>query len=275
MQILKIILISILYGIVQGITEWLPISSTGHMLLMDALLGFPLPGETEAFKELFFVFIQLGSILAVAVTFFYKLNPFSRKKSLEEKKNTLFLWLKVAVAEIPLVIIALKLDEFISAHLMNVSTVAITLIIYGSAFIFVEKRRQLKQSSEITVPHAAAIGFFQALSCIPGTSRSGSTILGGLLLGLDRSTSAEFSFFLAIPTMIGASLLKATRFIQKCGIALTAEQIIALTVSAITAFAVSLITIHFLMDFVRTRKLTVFGIYRIVLALVIIIFFIL
>lgn len=275
MQSLRIILMSILYGAVQGITEWLPISSTGHLLLVDAILGFPLPHQSNEFRELFFVFIQLGSILAVAVVFWHELNPFSVRKSKEEKKNICLLWLKVALAEIPLVVIALMLDNLISKYLSGVPTVAVTLLIYGVAFILVERQKRDDGYNAITFPKAAAIGLFQALSCIPGTSRSGSTILGGMLIGVRRSTAAEFSFFLAIPTMTGASLLKAQDYISKYGFTFTAEQTLALTVSAVTAFAVSLLVIRFLMDFVKKHKMTAFGIYRIVLAVIIIIFLIL
>ena len=205
---------AIFIGIVQGITEWLPVSSTGHMILFDEFLNL---GGSEDFKEMFMVVIQLGSILAVAVLYFHKLNPFAASKTSAEKRSTLTLWLKVAVGAIPAAVIGLILDDWIDEHFFNFLVVAIALIVYGIAFILIERfknKSQFKRETveELTFSDAFKIGCFQVLSLIPGTSRSGSTILGGMLSGVSRVAAAEFSFFMAIPIMLGASCLKILKF---------------------------------------------------------------
>ena len=225
------ILKSILFGIVEGITEWLPVSSTGHLILLDEFVKLDVSKE---FYEMFQVVIQLGAILAVLVLFFHKLNPFSGKKAEMEKKQTWQLWFKVVVAVIPSAALGLVLDDWMDAHLYNYIVVALTLIIYGVAFILVE-RQNAGKTMRITDVHqidyrtALLIGAFQCLSLIPGTSRSGSTILGGILLGVSRSAAAEFSFFLAIPTMLGASALKLLKYLLE-GLLPTANEIAVLIV---------------------------------------------
>ncbi len=209
------ILKAILFGIVEGITEWLPVSSTGHLILLDELVHLDV---SEAFYEMFQVVIQLGAILAVIILFFHKLNPFSSKKSPKQKQNTWQLWFKVIVAVIPSAVLGLLLDDWMDAHLYNHVVVASTLIIYGVAFILIERRNagkkpKIRSVYDIDYRTAIYIGLFQCLSMIPGTSRSGSTILGAILLGVGRSAGSEFSFFLAIPTMLGASGLKAVKFL--------------------------------------------------------------
>ncbi len=267
------ILRSMLYGIVEGITEWLPISSTGHLILLEQLL--PL-SASEAFMELFDVVIQLGAILAVIVLFFHKLNPFSRTKDAGEKRETWTLWLKVIVAVLPSVVLGLLLDDWMDEHLYNYVVVAIMLILYGAAFLLVERGRQgtsprIGSTAEITYRTAFFVGCFQVLAMIPGTSRSGATILGAILLGISRTAGAEFSFFLAIPTMLGASVLKVLKFILEGGVMTSGEWGCLLIASAV-AFAVSLLVIRSLMNYVKHHNFSAFGIYRIALGVVVLIF---
>ena len=230
---------AIIFGIVEGITEWLPISSTGHLILADELLKMQ---ESEAFMTMFNVVIQLGAILAVVVLYFHKLNPFALSKSKAEKNDTWSLWFKVIVAILPSVIIGLPLDDWLDAHFYNFISVAIMLIVYGVAFIVVEKRNRsitpkITEFHQITYKLALFIGMFQVLALIPGTSRSGATILGGILLGASRFISAEFSFFLGIPTMFGASLLKIVKFFAE-GHSFTTENTIILLTGTVVYFLV-------------------------------------
>ena len=260
------ILKAILFGIVEGITEWLPVSSTGHMILLDEFVKLHV---TEAFMEMFEVVIQLGAILAVIVLFFHKLNPFSPKKDKLQKKDTWSLWGKVIVAVIPSAVIGLLLDDWMDANLYNYVVVAATLILYGIAFLFVEKMNgkrgtRIETVEKIDVRTALLIGAFQCLSLIPGTSRSGATILGAILLGVGRSAGAEFSFFLAIPTMLGASALKLLKFMME-GVAPTSTEMAVLITGCIVSFVVSLLVIKGLMEYVRKHSFAVFGYYRIIL----------
>ena len=271
LEILKAILI----GIVQGITEWLPVSSTGHMILLNEFIKLDV---SEAFFELFEVVIQFGSILAVIILFFDKLNPFSKKKDGEMKKKTWTLWLKVIVAVLPAAIIGLPLDDWFQEHFYNYIAVSVALIVYGVLFIVIERRNKNKPKKyedvyDIDYPTAVKIGCFQVLSIIPGTSRSGSTILGASLVGVSRTAAAEFSFFMAIPVMLGASAYKVLKYIVKVGVALTSTEMIVLIVGTLTAFLVSVAVIKFLMDFVRKHSFESFGWYRIALGTVVIIYF--
>lgn len=273
LEILKAIFI----GIVQGITEWLPVSSTGHMILVNEFIRLDV---SDAFFELFEVVIQFGSILAVIILFFDKLNPFSRKKDDEMKKKTWTLWLKVIVAVLPAAIIGLPLDDWFQAHFYNYIVVAIALVVYGILFIVIERHNKNKSKKyedvyDIDYPTALKIGGFQVLSIIPGTSRSGSTILGASLVGVSRTAAAEFSFFMAIPVMLGASAYKALKYMVKVGTALTSTEIIVLIVGTFTAFLVSVAVIKFLMDFVRKHSFESFGWYRIALGTVVIGYFLL
>ena len=268
------ILKAILFGIVEGITEWLPVSSTGHLILLDEFIRLDV---SEAFYEMFEVVIQLGAILAVILLFFHKLNPFSLKKDQLQKKNTWNLWFKVVVAVLPSAVLGLLLDDWMDAHLYNYVVVAITLIVYGVAFIYMELKNQ-GRTMKITKVHdidyrtALLIGCFQCLSLIPGTSRSGSTILGAIILGVGRSAGAEFSFFLAIPTMLGASALKLLKFMLS-GVTATGLEITVLLVGCAVSFYVSLVVIRGLMDYVRKHNFGVFGLYRIGLGAVVLLFF--
>ena len=268
------ILKAIILGIVEGITEWLPVSSTGHMILVDELMSLNVSPE---FMELFLVVIQLGAICAVPVLFFNKLNPFSAKKSATERKSTWLLWAKVIVGVMPAAVIGVLFDDFLDEHLYNFVTVAITLIVYGIAFIIVEhfkrdKASRIERVEDLTFTDALLIGGFQVLSLIPGTSRSGSTILGGRLIGVSRSASAEFSFFMAIPVMLGASLLKVAKFVLE-GYTATGTEICLLLVGLVVSFIVSLAAIRFLTDFVKRHTFTPFGIYRIALGAIVIGYF--
>jgi len=265
---------AVLFGIVEGVTEWLPVSSTGHIILLDEFIHLNI---SEAFMEMFEVVIQLGAILAVIVLFFHKLNPFSSKKDTAQKKDTWSLWFKVIVAVLPSAVIGLLLDDWMDTHLYNYAVVAVTLILYGVAFLFVEKRNEgtaLKGNSvyEIDYKTALFIGAFQCLSLIPGTSRSGATILGAILLGVGRSAGAEFSFFLAIPTMLGASALKLLKFLLSEATA-TSTEIGVLVVGCAVSFAVSLLVIKALMEYVRKHSFKVFGVYRIVLGVAVLGYF--
>ncbi|MCI8388194.1 MAG: undecaprenyl-diphosphate phosphatase [Clostridiales bacterium] len=266
-ELIKVIII----GIVQGITEWLPVSSTGHMILADELLKMNVSAE---FMEMFRVVIQFGSILAVVVLYFNKLNPFAPSKSSVEKRDTWQLWFKVLVGIIPAGVIGVLLDDWLDAHLYNYVTVAIALIAYGIAFIVVERRNKNKKPrvstlSELTYKTALLIGMFQMLSLIPGTSRSGSTIIGAIIIGCARPVAAEFSFFMAIPVMLGASLLKLVKF----GFAFTSAELIVLLVGVVVAFVVSVLAIRFLMDYIRKRDFAAFGWYRIILGVIVLIYF--
>ena len=265
------ILKAILFGIVEGITEWLPISSTGHLILLDEFIKLDVSPE---FYEMFQVVIQLGAILAVVVLFFHKLNPFSPKKGEIQKKKTWDLWFKVVVAVIPSAVLGLLLDDWMDAHLYNYVVVAVTLILYGVAFIFVEKQNtglepRVADVHAIDYRTALLIGAFQCLSLIPGTSRSGSTILGGILLGVSRPAAAEFSFFLAIPTMLGASALKLVKYLFE-GLVPTSTEVAVLITGCVVSFIVSMVVIKALMEYVRKRSFSAFGVYRIILGAVVI-----
>ena len=265
---------AVLFGIVEGITEWLPVSSTGHMILLDEFIKLKVSPE---FYEMFQVVIQLGAIAAVLVLFFHKLNPFSEKKNRKQKHNTWVLWIKVVVAVLPSAVLGLLLDDWMDAHLYNYMVVAIMLILYGVAFLFVERineNREAKITSVNKIDYRTAllIGAFQCLSLIPGTSRSGATILGAILLGVSRSAGAEFSFFLAIPTMLGASLLKVLKFMLE-GVKATGGELLILLVGTVVSFLVSMLVIQGLMDYVRKRNFAAFGFYRIVLGFVVIGYF--
>jgi undecaprenyl-diphosphatase len=268
------ILKAIIYGIVEGITEWLPVSSTGHLILLEQLL--PLKAS-DAFMEMFDVVIQLGAILAVIVLFFHKLNPFSPEKSPAQKRKTWELWLKVIVAVIPSVILGLLLDDWMDEHLYNHVVVAIALIVYGVAFILVERRNQgktpaIRSTSQLSYKTALLVGCFQVLALVPGTSRSGATILGAILLGMSRTAGAEFSFFLAIPTMLGASALKVLKFLLE-GSTMSGSEWACLIVASVVAFVVSLLAIRSLMDYVKKHSFSAFGVYRIALgALVLLVY---
>ena len=267
---------AVLFGIVEGITEWLPVSSTGHMILLDEFIKLQVSPE---FYEMFQVVIQLGAILAVILLFFHKLNPFSPKKDAAQKKNTWSLWFKVIVAVLPSAVLGLLFDDWMDAHLYNYVVVAIALIAYGVAFLFVEKLNE-KRATKISDVHeidyktAILIGAFQCLSLIPGTSRSGATILGAILLGVGRSAGAEFSFFLAIPTMLGASALKLLKFVME-GASAGALELSALAVGCVVSFVVSLLVIKGLMEYVRKRSFALFGWYRILLGVLVIGYFVL
>ena len=272
MQIWEIIKAAIL-GIIEGITEWLPISSTGHMILADEFIRL---NVSDAFKEMFLVVIQLGAILAVLVLYFHKLNPFSPKKSAEEKKETFSLWGKVIVACIPAAVIGLLFDDKIDALFYNYITVAVTLIVYGVLFIVIENRNKSRTPkvntlAELSYQTALFIGVFQVLSLIPGTSRSGATILGAILIGTSRYVAAEFTFFLAIPVMFGASLLKIVKF----GFAFSGSEIAILLTGMIVAFVVSVFAIKFLMGYIKKHNFKAFGWYRIVLGVIVVGYFLL
>ena len=265
------ILKAILFGIVEGITEWLPISSTGHLILLDEFVKLKVSPE---FYEMFQVVIQLGAIFAVLVLFFHKLNPFSPKKGEIEKKKTWDLWFKVVVAVIPSAVLGLAFDDWMDAHLYNYVVVALTLIIYGVAFIFVERQNKgleprVSNVHAIDYRTALLIGAFQCLSLIPGPSRSGSTILGGILLGVSRPAAAEFSFFLAIPTMLGASALKLVKYLFE-GLIPTGTEIAVLITGCVVSFIVSMLVIKALMEYVRKRSFSAFGVYRIILGALVI-----
>ncbi|MBP3422519.1 MAG: undecaprenyl-diphosphate phosphatase [Clostridia bacterium] len=275
LEILKVILL----GIVEGITEWLPVSSTGHMILLEKL--FPL-NASEAFKEMFFVVIQLGAILAVIVMFFKKLFPFSiqktegeeNKKKLVTDMGILNLWGKVIVACLPAAVIGILFDDFLEAHLHTPLIISLALIVYGVAFIWIENRNKtrelpLKETSQIGYKQALIIGAFQVLSLIPGTSRSGATILGALLIGVARPAGAEFTFFLAIPVMLGASAIKLLKFFLENG-GFTGAELGYLLIGSAVAFAISLLAIKFLMNFVKKHDFKVFGWYRIALGVLVI-----
>ena len=265
---------AILFGIVEGITEWLPISSTGHMILLDEFINL---NVSENFYELFQVVIQLGAILAVVVIYFKSLFPWGFGKSKEETKSTLNLWGKILVACVPAAIIGILFDDWLDAHLYNSIVVSIALIVYGIIFIVIENKnigsKETKSVKDITYKQALQIGGFQLLALIPGTSRSGSTIIGGLLIGLERSVAAEFTFFLAIPVMAGASLLKLAKYILKVGFVFSGLEIGILLVGCLVAFIISMIVIKFLINYIRKHDFKVFGYYRIVLGILVLLYF--
>ncbi|MBL1226962.1 undecaprenyl-diphosphate phosphatase [Enterococcus sp. BWR-S5] len=262
---------AIVLGIIEGITEWLPISSTGHLILTDEFIKMNLSAD---FMEMFNVVIQLGAIMAVVVLYFHKLNPFSPTKTVEEKHDTWELWKKVLVACVPAGVIGLLFDDAIDARFHNFITVSLMLIIYGVAFIIIEKRNKNKAPkctdlNKFTYKAAAVVGFFQVLSLIPGTSRSGATIIGAIIIGASRFVATEFSFFLGIPVMFGASFLKIIKFLLK-GNPFVFSEFIILLVGAIVAFFVSIIVIKFLLNYIRKNDFTAFGWYRIILGVLLI-----
>lgn len=269
---------ALLFGIVEGVTEWLPISSTGHMILLDEFIQLQM---TDAFKSMFEVVIQLGAILAVVVLYFSKLWPFKKPEKGEGfvglfKMETIMLWLKVVVAILPSAIVGIPFDDWMDAHLHNAPVVAAMLVIYGVAFILVEKKQRARrtriQSVElIDMRMALMIGLFQVLSLVPGTSRSGATILGGILMGCSRAAASEFSFFLAVPTMAGASLLKVLKF----GLSFTSEELLILGIGCVSAFVVSIIAIKTFIGYIKQHSFTAFGWYRIILGALVAAYFLL
>ena len=272
MELLK----AVLFGIVEGVTEWLPISSTGHLILLNEFITLNVSDE---FRSMFDVVIQLGAILAVIVLFFHKLNPFSPRKTEGEKKQTWQLWFKVIAAIIPSGIVGVLFDDWMEAHFHNATVVSIALIVYGVAFILVERRNARRVGGgtvedvyAIDYKTALLIGCFQSKTIIPGTSRSGSTILGAILIGVGRSAGAEFSFFMAIPTMLGASAIKGLKFLLS-GVAATGTEIGVLIVGCVVSFVVSLLVIRGLMEYVRRHSFSAFGVYRIILGVVVLVYF--
>ena len=265
-EILKVIAL----GIIEGITEWLPISSTGHMLLFDSFLALD---AEESFKNMFFVVIQFGAILSVVILYFNKLWPLGKKDGkITWKKDTISLWEKTIVAIIPSGIVGVLFDDWMESHLHTPLVISLALIIYGILFIVIEKKNKSREAitksvDTITIRLSLYVGLFQILSLVPGTSRSGATIMGALLLGFDRTTALEFSFFMGIPTMAGASLIK----IMKFGFNFTRNEILILAIGSLTAFIVSLLAIKFLLGYIKKKDFTLFGIYRITLGLLIII----
>lgn len=282
---------AILYGIVEGITEWLPISSTGHLILLEDWLPFAFssdPAFIDEFWEMFGVVIQLGAILAVVVLFWSRLVPFGKEKTEAQKRSTWRLWGRVLIASVPAALVGIIGDKLlekltgkdIDGWAYNSMVVAAALIVYGIAFIVIERKNTQKtphvsQIEDISVKNALAIGAFQALSIIPGTSRSGSTILGSMLVGISRTAAAEFSFFMAIPVMVGASGIKALGFfsyVRESGVSVPAMAWIVLLLGCAVSFAVSMAAIRFLMDFVKKHSFAPFGIYRIALGALVLIF---
>ena len=258
---------TILFGVVEGLTEWLPVSSTGHMILVDEFVRLDV---SKQFMDMFLVVIQLGAILAVVALNFEKLNPWSSWKSRQEKKETVRLWSKVILACLPAAVIGLLFNDYMEKHYMTAPVVSFTLILYGILFIVVEnynkhRRPRISDLSRLDYKTAFIIGVFQVLSLVPGTSRSGATILGGILFGASRYVAAEFTFFLAIPVMFGASLLKMVKF----GFHYTGAEIIILIVGMVTAFIVSILSIKFLLSYIKTNDFKAFGWYRIALGLVV------
>lgn len=270
LEFLKVIFL----GIIEGITEWLPISSTGHMLLVDEFLQL---NASDEFKEMFFVVIQLGAILAVVLLFWKKMWPFrlgENKRTVVVRKKVFSVWFKVALACVPGAIVTLLFDDFIEAHLHTPFVIAAALIVYGVAFIVVEKHNRtrkpsIRKLSEIDYKTALLIGLFQVLSIIPGTSRSGATIIGALIIGVSRTAGAQFTFFLAVPVMFGLSFIKLLKF----GLAFTGTELAILLVGSVSAFLVSLLVIKFLMNYIKKHDFTVFGWYRIALGIVVMLYF--
>lgn len=308
MDILTEVLKAFLIGVVEGITEWLPISSTGHMILVDEFVKLQVSPE---FLALFLVVIQIGAIIAVLVLYFHKLNPFSPKKDAAQKRSTWRLWGMVAVGCIPAAIVGFLLDDWVNEHFYNAITVAVALIFYGVVFIVLEWRNRVRErailaegpsvrgkharraevgpgsdgdeaeaalfrirdTDQIDWKTALGIGLFQCLAIIPGTSRSGSTIIGGMLLGCSRTVAAEFTFFLAIPIMFGWGLVKCVKYVAEVGMAMTGVEVAVLVVGIVTAFAVSIVAIKFLMGYIKRNDFTAFGVYRIVLGAAVIAYF--
>ena len=274
------ILKTIFLGIVEGITEWLPVSSTGHLILADEFIQL---GVTDAFKEMFDVVIQLGAILAVVVMFWHKLWPFQNDRSAQGlarwcREDVWQMWFHVLAAVLPSVVIGLPLDDWLTQHFHNPPVIALMLILYGVLFIWMEntigkQRPRVRRIDQINYRIALFIGAFQVLSLIPGTSRSGATILGAMIIGCSRTIAAEFTFFLAVPTMFGASLLKIVKFLLESETGFSGQEIVILLVGMVTAFVVSLACIRFLMNFVKKHDYKVFGWYRIVLGVVVLGFF--
>lgn len=266
------IVIAIILGVVEGITEWLPISSTGHMILVEEFLHM---SQKEEFMEMFRVVIQLGAILAVVVLYFHKLNPFSPRKTAKQKRLTINLWMKIIVSCIPAAIIGILFDDLLDEYLYNYVVVALMLIVYGIFFILIEKRNasvrpKITKLAELPYSTGFYIGLFQVLALVPGTSRSGATILGGLLLGTSRAVAAEFTFYLAIPVMCGASALKLFKF----GFSYTAMEVSILLIGCFVAFFLSIFAIKFLMAYIKKHDFKPFGYYRIVLGVLVLLYFI-
>ncbi len=270
MEILK----AIFFGIIEGITEWLPVSSTGHMILLDEFIHLDVSSE---FYKLFEVVIQLGAILAVVIMYFKTIFPFGFGKSKQDTKDTFNLWGKIIVACLPAAIIGILFDDWLDAHLYTPLVVALMLIIYGIIFIVIETiglgKNTTDDINKITYKQALGVGAFQLLSLIPGTSRSGATIIGGLILGLKRSVAAEFTFFLAIPVMAGASLLKLLKYIMDVGFVFKASELVILGVGSLVAFIISVLVIKFLISYIRKHDFKVFGYYRIILGILVILYF--
>ena len=269
-EILKVLVL----GIVEGFTEWLPISSTGHMILVDEIIQLNQP---EAYKTVFRVVIQLGAILAVVLMYFRKLNPLSRYKNQNQKEATWILWIKIIAACIPAAVFGLLLDDWMDAHLYNAYVVAAMLILYGVLFILLENSRlvanpSIQKVSRISLKTAFFIGLFQLLSLVPGTSRSGATILGAMILGCSRGAAAEFSFFLGVPVMFGASLLKLVKYFLE-GNGFSGPQVFYLIFGMVVAFGVSVYSIKFLMSYVRRNDFKFFGYYRIILGVIVLSYF--
>lgn len=266
-ELLKVILL----GIVEGITEWLPISSTGHMILVDEFIKLKASPE---FMEMFFVVIQLGAIMAVVLIYFHKLNPFSPKKSLKEKRDTMFIWYKVVIGVLPAAILGFLLDDWFNEKFYNYLTVAIMLIVYGVLFIIIENKNKNKDPiinnfKSLGFKTALGIGMFQVLSLVPGTSRSGATIIGAMLLGTSRHIAAEYSFFMSIPIMFGASALKLIKF----GFNFTGSEILILLTGMIVAFIVSVVAIRLLIKYIKNNDFKIFGWYRIILGVLVLLYF--
>ncbi len=295
---------ALLIGVVEGITEWLPISSTGHMILVDEFVKLQV---SDAFRELFLVVIQIGAILAVIILYFHKLNPLSPKKTAEQKRSTWRLWGMVVIGCIPAAIVGVALDDFFTEHFHNAWTVAAALIVYGIAFIVLERHNRKREAAalattpprgkharigagmdgddaemalfsvktvdDIDAKTAFKIGLFQVLAIVPGTSRSGSTIIGGMLCGCSRTAAAEFTFFLAIPIMFGWGLLKTVKYVLELGLSMTSTEIAVLVVGVVTAFLVSIASIKFLMGYIKKNDFTAFGVYRIILGLAVLGYF--
>jgi len=267
------ILKTVLYGLVEGITEWLPISSTGHLILIEEWIPLDV---SQDFMDMFNVVIQLGAIMAVVVLYFHRLNPLSKTKTKEEQKATWTLWFKVLVGVLPAAILGFLLDDWLFSHLYTYVVVAIMLVVYGILFIIIENTHKNKQPtitsiSQLSYKTALFIGLFQVLALIPGTSRSGATILGAIILGTNRVVAAEFSFFLSIPVMFGASFLK----IMKFGFAFSGTEIVILLVGMVVSFVVSIIAIKFLLGYIKKHDFKVFGWYRIALGVLVLLYFLL
>ena len=270
------ILKAVLFGIVEGITEWLPVSSTGHLILLNEFVNL---NVSQEFQSMFDVVIQLGAILAVCALFFRKLNPFDPGKNTAQKKQTWRLWFLVIASIIPSGVVGVLFDDWMDEHLHNAVVVSIALIVYGVAFILVERRNQSRQPKvgdvhDIGLTTALLIGLSQCLSLVPGTSRSGSTILGGILVGVSRAAAAEFSFFMAIPTMLGASAIKLLKFFLS-GAAFTSMDLLILLVGCTVSYIVSLLVIKGLMAYVRWHSFSAFGVYRIILGIAVLGYFLL